>query len=342
MNFGLTHKLGYSSGHDHIQISEKILRVISSDTSEQNPVIPERSIPMNSTFDYYRTHGAYTGHGNEELISGETSADIGELVRIVQANMIHAHWLPRYGLAIPEVRRNREMNLRTLHDRFQNIRDLAGTFATSHPHPKEIRSIGTCRDFTLLLTTLLRDKGIPAREWCGFATYFLPDHFEDHWICEWWNKEQQRWILTDSQLDAFQSDILKTDFDPLDIPRERFLNGAQAWTLCREGKYNPDHFGIFEFHGMDFIKGNFIRHIASLNKVPLLPWDCWGLINKEYAKMSEDDLSFLDNLAQLTADTDVNFDKIHSIYSSDLRVKMDGTVTSYCSSFPVTVSGLAS
>ena len=285
---------------------------------------------MNTAIAFYRTHGTYTDPETPLLPDDTITSGIADTVRIVQGNMIHAHWLPRYGLDIPGERREREMNIRMFAERVRNIRDLAGGLSVKEPHPKEKRSIGTCRDFTVALTALLREKGIPARELCGFATYFTPGRYEDHWICEWWSEKENRWVLTDPQIDEFQKEVLGIDFNTLDMPRDRFVTGARAWLMCREDKYDPSLFGIFEFHGMDFIKGNLIRHIASLNKIPLLPWDCWGLINAGYDSMTETDLSFLDGLARLADDPDGNSDRIKSLYAEDSRIRMQGTVTSYC------------
>ena len=48
--------------------------------------------------------------------------------------------------------------------------------------------------------------------------------------------------------------------------------------LCRAGQANPDLFGVFDMHGMWFIRGNVVRDLAALNKVELLPWDCWASV----------------------------------------------------------------
>lgn len=287
---------------------------------------------MNNTIAFYQSHGTYTDPETSLSLDDDNTSDIADLVRIVQGNMIHAHWLPRYGLDIAEERRQKEMNIRMFVKRVMNIRDLAGGFTLKEPHPKDKRSIGTCRDFTVALTALLRERGIPARELCGFATYFTPGRYEDHWICEWWNEKENRWVLTDPQIDQFQRETLGLDFDTLDMPRDRFITGARGWLMCRKENIDPSLFGIFDFHGMDFIKGNLIRHVAALNKIPLLPWDCWGLITAGYDSMKESDRSFLDELARLADDPDGNSDRIRSLYAKDSRIRMQGTVTSYCCS----------
>ncbi len=109
----------------------------------------------------------------------------------------------------------------------------------------------------------------------------MPDHFEDHWVTEYWNQEQSRWIFVDAQLDDLQREVLKINFDTLDVPRDQFIVGGKAWQMCRSGEQDPDKFGIFDMHGLGFVRGNLVRDVASLNKMELLPWDCWGVILAE-------------------------------------------------------------
>lgn len=67
--------------------------------------------------------------------------------------------------------------LPTLYD-FERIR-LSDARRTKH------RRVGTCRDFSLLTCSIMRHHGVPSRVRCGFARYFHPPTFEDHWICEY-------------------------------------------------------------------------------------------------------------------------------------------------------------
>jgi hypothetical protein len=176
---------------------------------------------------------------------------------------------------------------------------------------------------------MLQSKGTPARPRCGFGAYFLPNHYEDHWVCEYWNEAEQRWVLVDAQLDELQQSVLETSFNTLDVPRDQFLVGGAAWKMCRSGEADPDQFGIFDMHGMDFVKGDFIRDVAALNKVELLPWDCWGLILTESATLPPDDLSMLDQLAELTCREVPGFDTVRQIYESDPRLRVGDSIRSY-------------
>jgi hypothetical protein len=181
--------------------------------------------------------------------------------------------------------------------------------------PSSARLVGNCRDFTTLLTSILRHQGVPARARCGFATYFMPDHFEDHWVCEVWDGEL--WKLVDAQLDALQREVLSITFDPLDVPREQFLTGGQAWQMCRQGKAHPASFGIFDMSGWAFVRGNLIRDFMALNKVELLPWDAWGYMTETDDEAATWDLTTMDELADLCVDVDTRFDELRRVAKDD-------------------------
>jgi hypothetical protein len=191
------------------------------------------------------------------------------------------------------------------------------------PRPLEKRQVGNCRDFSLLLATMLRHQGRPARARCGFATYFLPDHYEDHWVCEVWEANEGRWKLVDAQLDELQRNILGIAFDPLDTPRDHFILAGQAWQMCREGKAQPEQFGIFDMNGWWFIWSNVVRDFLSLNKVEILPWDYeMGFFThplEDPFPSDQAEIAVYDRVAALTLAGDQAFDEIRQFYHTDPR-----------------------
>ena len=127
-------------------------------------------------------------------------------------------------------------------------------------------------------------------------------------------------MLVDAQLDQLQREVLHIPFDTLDVPRDQFIIGGQAWQMIRSGQANPDHFGIFEWHGQWFVQDNLVRDFLSLNKIELLPWDGWGLMAGPEDVVSVDNLTLLDRIAALTIEPDAAFGDIRSLYASDPRL----------------------
>ena len=271
--------------------------------------------------------GKMTHPGPYEHLYAELPADVPTLVQVIQGLIVHVFWSERYGLNLSEERKA-EVQLRSMERRLARTLEL-DPGALSTPRPNEQKIVGNCRDFSVTLASMLQSKGIPARPRCGFGAYFMPNHYEDHWVCEYWKEREQRWVLVDAQLDELQQNVLMTSFNTLDVPCDQFIVGGAAWKLCRSGQANPAQFGIFDMHGMDFVKGDFVRDVAALNKVELLPWDCWGLILMQYDTLPPDDLSMLDRLADLTSTDVPDFESVQQLYESDPRLRVGGSIQSY-------------
>ncbi len=175
---------------------------------------------------------------------------------------------------------------------------------------------------------MLRAKGIPARYRCGFGAFFNPPYFEDHVLCEYWNAAEARWIQVDPQLDAVWRSALKFKFDPLAVPRDQFLQTADAWTRCRSGKADPKKFGIFvgDLRGLWFIAASLIRDAAALGKMEMLPWDCWGIMPHPGQELDAGQLAFFDRLAALTATPDQSHQELRALCEKDERVRVPKTV----------------
>jgi hypothetical protein len=142
---------------------------------------------------------------------------------------------------------------------------------------------------------------------------------KDHWVTEVWRADAARWSLFDPQLDAMMCDVLKLDFDPLDVPRDRFIAGGTAWQLCRSGEADPDTFGIFDMHGLEFVKGDLVRDFMAFNKVEILPWDGGsGYLGPRPEGLDEEtEYAVMDHVADLTLSGDAAFDEIRALYVSD-------------------------
>ncbi len=281
-------------------------------------MLQEQIAPRTELLSYYAQPSPMTDPQTYASWLNDLPTDIPSLVKLVQGVMVHIFWAERYGLTLSEERKQ-EVNLRFIPKMLARIAELDDRPLTA-PRDLDRKLVGNCRDHSTLLCAILRHQGVPARARCGFGAYFLPNHYEDHWVGEYWNAEQQRWILVDAQLDPLQRDVLHIPFDTLDVPRDQFIIGGQAWQMVRAGGVNPDSFGIFEWHGQWFVQDNLVRDFLSLNKIELLPWDSWGLMAGPEDVVSPDDLAQLDRIAAFTLEPDAAFDDIRSLYASDPRL----------------------
>lgn len=218
------------------------------------------------------------------------------LVNIVQGVLIHRAWLKAYNVdAQPE--RSAEEGLHSVEAILRRAQELQPG-AINEPRPPARRVLANCRDFSTMLAALLKRKGTPARARCGFATYFEPGRYVDHWVCEYWHAEEGRWRMVDAQLDALQRGIIKPDFDPLDVPHSAFWLAGKAWQQCRAGSADPAAFGIADMWGAWYISGNVCLDVAALNRIELLPWDARIIVDQ--LKAVGDPPSLYDRMAAIS------------------------------------------
>jgi Transglutaminase-like superfamily len=296
-------------------------------------------MPQQQILDFYARPAAMTSAGKYTALLGRLPDDLGTLVRIVQGLAIHEFAASSfYGVALPDDRKN-ESHIRPVEqmlDRIVAMDDSPLTVA----RPPERRLVGVCRHFMVLLLALLRAKGVPARGRCGFGTYFNPGFFEDHVVCEYWNAAEQRWVLVDPQFDDVWRAKLKIDHNVLDVPRDRFVIAAGAWTQCRSGNADPTKFGIVkgDLRGLWFIAANLVHEVVLLNKIELLRWDAWGAIPRPDERLQDHQLAFFDELATLTRQPDNSFEELRRLYQCDDRLRVPATVFNSLLSQPEPVS----
>lgn len=268
----------------------------------------------------FRSPVALSDAGIWALQFAALPSDVANLAKVLQGLLIHEHMPNVYGIRLSERQRG-EPHVRGAGDILERI-------AVHDPGPLSRarlpgeRFAGCCRHYTLLHVAMLRSKGLAARARCGFSAYFAKDRFVDHWVTEYFDEAQRRWILVDAQIDDRQRALFGIDFDTLDVPRDKFLVAGDAWRLCHDGQADPQSFGVLDMAGLWFIASNVIRDVAALNNREMLPWDVWGGMVQTDGDI---DLAFIDRLAHLTREPDRHLDELRVVYT-DPRIAVPSTV----------------
>lgn len=269
--------------------------------------------------DYYRQQSPITDPGPYAPLFDELPLDLSALIEIVQGLLIHPYigWAAQSGFQVsPE--REAEFQLRTTPQMVERMLALdSAPLATLRPPEK--RLYGLCRDFAVLLVSLLRHQGCPARERVGFAGYLNSDWYWDHRIAEYWDTRPQHWVLVDPMIDPFYRQLLKRKFDPLDItPISPFLNAGTVWQRYRAGQVDPDQFVDSPTdRGPAMIRYALLHDFDALNKVELVGMDAWHpLIDKPEPDVTEADRTLLDQIADLTTQVDTRFIELQALYAA--------------------------
>jgi len=286
------------------------------------------------TIDFYISQSEISDPGKFIQLYKNLPTSIEDLCKVVQGLIAHRDGAKEfYGFEVPEDKK-READLRYVEKIIGRVMALINS-PLSTERPPEKRVFGSCRDFAILLCSILRYQKVPARLRCGFSAYFEEGDYIDHWVCEYWGRNEQKWLLVDAELGDEVLRIYKIDFNPTSVPRDKFLVAGQAWQLFRQGKVNPESFGVpwLNIKGAWFIRGNLLRDLAALNKVELLPWDYTEFSDKQFGNLSElsrQEVKLLDKISELTTSLrNEDIFKIQSLYNSDPRLKVASRIKSY-------------
>lgn len=296
-------------------------------------------IAKRNALDYYGLQSSFSDPG-EYLSSFEKLPNgMEELCNIIHGLIIHRdNTEDLYGFK-PSLTECEEVNTRYVKDILKKILRKNDSPFILKRDPRK-RFFGSCRDFALMLCSILRFKKVPARLRCGFSAYFEPGLYWDHWVCEYWNKN--KWTLVDPEVGEKerQGYGVSSTLNIVDLPRDQFLTAGQAWNIFRTGKENPNLFGAhnIEIYGAWFIRANVLRDLAALNKIELLPWDYTEFFHKFFKDINEltkDEIRLIDQVANLTSLADNNqFSDIRSIYTSNPQLQVGSIVKSYSTEKP--------
>jgi hypothetical protein len=264
--------------------------------------------------DFYRTHSPMSDPGAAaHLLDVLPKDDLTALCAVVQTT--YRHIMSGNDMS-PE--RKQDVDLRRAELIWQRIHELDPRPITE-PRPRPERVVGCCRDASLLLCSMLRHQGIPARLRIGFAKYIriAPGFYVDHVVVEVW--DSGRWKLVDPEQDEYLIDYNQIEFEVEDIPHDEFILGGQAWQAVRSktmpaevfGDDPSDHF----WRGQWAIRQRMMQDALALSKIEYLLWDVWGLMELK-PKPKRADLQWLDHVAALTMGNDnydVDFEAVRAL-----------------------------
>ena len=179
----------------------------------------------------------------------------------------------------------------------------------------------TCRGQAILLAATLKAKGIPARARSGFASYVEPGEYWDHWITEYFDEKTNSWILADA--DCCCNDDL--DFDIYNIPRDKFLCGAEAYLAMRNKTILEEKI-IYASNpltkGMKAALRGLFYDFHSLMNNEIIFLHVPTYIHEKNFLLNEEEYKELDALATLMLDPNNNFDELLNIWNTNLKFRL--------------------
>ena len=288
----------------------------------------------NEVFNFYKQTSLYTDLGLYKNFMKNLPDDINELCILQRKQIIHpvAFDIPNirkqsncfWGdmTKVPITRLDYEDDLfPTAISMISELLRKDKTYSVNRKAEDKIHV--TCRGEAILLAATLKAKGYSARVRSGFAPYIKYDGVSyDHWITEYYDEIKQRWVLVDADEHCPDHEM---GFDLNDIPRNKFIFGAEAYLGMRTGKYKTEEI----YYASDpatlglkaSIRGLFYDFHSLMNDEIIflhLP----KYIQDKNFELSEEEYIELDNLAELLLEPDKNFDKILDIWNNKSKFRI--------------------
>lgn len=284
--------------------------------------------------EFYKQTSLYTDLGLYKEFAKQLTNDINELCVLQRMQIIHpiAYSNPNirkqdkcfWGdmTKVPITRLNYEDDL--FPTALSMLHELLRKDSKYHVDRKAEDKIHvTCRGQAILLASILKSKGYSSRVRSGFAPYIKDDGINyDHWITEYFDESKNRWILIDADEHCPDHEM---GFDLNDIPRDKFVFGAEAYLGIRKNKYKteeiyyasePATLGLkASIHGLFYDFHSLMNDEIIFLHMP-------KYIQDKNFELSEEEYRELDELAELLLEPDKNFDKILEVWNAKLKFRI--------------------
>lgn len=274
-------------------------------------------------FDHYRAFSQFTYPGlYQERLQRDLPTDIAQLGRLVKRQVIHSLSLsagregartnPVYGNIdeVPWYRQGEDDYFPTATAILAELyrRDPRGLVAD---RAVENKLIITCRAVAILMATVLKTRGIPARVRAGYAPYIRQDRPETHWITQYWHAPEERWITIDAD-----TSLEKRPFDPFDMPPGTFDFAAHAWLAVREGRQDANIYAIDGLNALENLATQVFFDFHSLMNNEITYLQAPVFIAIDFKTVEEEKLREIDALARLMQQPDENFAQLQRLWET--------------------------
>ncbi|MBI4836304.1 MAG: transglutaminase domain-containing protein [Candidatus Abawacabacteria bacterium] len=289
-----------------------------------------------AVWDHYRSFGLFTFPGKyQEDLQKNLPDDIREIGKLVRGSLVHRTSLIegnqlentdlRFGdmTRMPWYRQPEDDVLTTASAMLAELyrRDPRGIVAD---RAVENKLVVTCRYVAILMASILKAKGIPARVRAGHAPYFSFCHQMniscDHWLNEYWHEKEKRWVI----IDVDGSLSLAEDFDPYDMPAGKFDFPAPAWLGLRKQTIDPLRFwNAKPERGALVLLWSFFYdfHCLMNQEILYIHGPLFGS-SVQLANLLPEKLKKIDDLAILLCEPEKNFAALKDIWENDKEFRI--------------------
>ena len=274
-------------------------------------------------FDHYRAFSQFTYPGlYQERLQRDLPADIGQAGRLVKQQVIHklsldavregAQSNPAYGdiRRVPWYRQGED-------DYFPTATAILAELYRRDPRgfvpdrAVENKLIITCRSVAVLMASILKTRGLPARVRAGYAPYIRSDGMETHWITQYWHAPEERWLTIDAD-----TSLENRPFDPFDMPPGTFNFPAGAWLAVREGHQDATAYVVGDVSALENIATQLFFDFHGLMNSEITYLQAPIFIAIDFSTVEEEKLREIDALARLMQQPDENAAQLQTLWET--------------------------
>ena len=272
-----------------------------------------------SVLDFYKQYSSFTDPGEYEYLYENLPDSLPELCSLIKSQFIHPYAeLPQYSEQIPKERWNESLKYPTVKSVLEGLYSYDSRGLVKDRKPED-RLILICRHNAILLASILKYRGIPARVRGGYATYIIPNFHTGHAICEVWNENDKRWMLVDPSMDM------------IDFSREKFDFGNESWLKMQKEEIDPNLYGIpGRGTGLVSIVAIFCTDLAMVLGTENTIYQYAPILDfafEEDKQLSVEHIETINKICKLmkTLDTD-NLSKLQDIYNNIPEIQITKTL----------------
>lgn len=291
--------------------------------SGQTSIYESDALSMNNTYDtvetslleFYRQYSSFTDPGEYEYLFENLPDSLPELCRLLQSQFIHPYAeLPKYRELIPKERWNESLWYPTVKSILEGLLSYDSSGLVKGRKP-ENRLVLYCREYSILLASILKYRGIPARVRYGHATYLIPGFHASHVICEVWNGNDQRWMLVDPTTGM------------IDFSREKFDFSNDLWLKMQREEIDPNLYGVpGNYTGLVSILGKVCPDLASILGTEYTIYQYAPILDYAFQnnnQLSSKQIEMLNRISELMKSIDAdNISKLQDIYNNTPEIQI--------------------
>jgi formylglycine-generating enzyme len=273
-----------------------------------------------SVLDFYRQYSSFTDPGEYAYLYNNLPDSLPELCSLIKSQFIHPFALSQYRDQIPKERWNESVKYTTVKSILKGLLSYDSRGFVNDRKPED-RLVLHCWHCSILLASILKYRGIPARVCYGHAAYLVPGFHTGHVICEVWNKNENRWMLVDPSTDR------------IDFSREEFAFSNDSWLKMQKKEIDPNLYGMpgnnDNYNGLVSIVSTVCLDLASILGNEYTIYQYAQILNYAFQnnnQLPKEQIEILNRISKLMKSVNSeNLSKLQEIYNNTLQIQITET-----------------